>query len=102
MDSVMSAARKYSRKVQQKIAIWYSDRERIAAEVEEQHALDVRRKTRLRLYECANATCCQKLRVASDTLQAEHVHVDPDTFEERRYPFILRTPVLVTSQTAPF
>jgi hypothetical protein len=62
-----------------------------SAMLEAEHAVQVRQKTRLRLYECA---CGQKVRVASDHFIAEHVHVDPDTLTESRMPFVLRTPVL--------
>ena len=58
----------------------------------EAHAVEVRRKTRLRLYVCA--TCGKRLRVADDNLAAEHVHVDPDTLAESRVPFVRVTPVL--------
>jgi len=66
-----------------------SSRSVIAAE---EHAVEVRMKTRLRLYTCAG--CGKKIRVADDSLTAEHVHVDPDTLTESRAPFVRVTPVL--------
>lgn len=72
-------------------------REQNDHECEEQHKADVRRKTRLRLYECAE--CSKKLRVADDHLTAEHVHVDPETLAETRAPFILKT---VQLESLPF
>jgi len=98
----MAQAKKYSRRVQVKIAQWYSDRERMAAEAEQTAAMEKRTKCRLRLWECEDTSCGKKLRVADDFLTAEHVHVDPETFVETRHRFVLRTPVLVTSATAPF
>ena len=67
-------------------------------EAAQAHAVAVRRTTRLRLWECA--ACRLKLRGASDTLTVEHVHVDPDTLAEARYPFVLVTPIL--NPSTPF
>jgi hypothetical protein len=55
-------------------------------------AIEVRRKTRLRLYECE--ACGKKLRVADDELSAFHRHTDPDTLESTMYAFVLKTPKL--------
>lgn len=63
-----------------------------SVEAAEVHAIEVRRKTRLRLYECAE--CNDKLRKASDHWRGEHIHVDPDTMQEFRAPYVLITPVL--------
>lgn len=66
-----------------------------SVEAAEVHAIEVRRKTRLRLYVCAE--CGQKLRASTDSLVIEHVHVDPDTMAESRVPFVRVTPVLNAS-----
>lgn len=81
-----------------------SERQENAAEISAaeaaDHAIEVRRKTRMRLYVCSG--CGQKLRAATDDLTAMHKHVDPDTDEETLHPFELRTPRLITKKSVPF
>lgn len=83
------SGRPYGHRTARKIAQWYKEREENAAGAELEAAVETRKKTRLRLYECAD--CGKKLRVADDHLVAEHVHVDPETLAEARAPFILKT-----------
>jgi hypothetical protein len=71
-----------------------------AAMTAEEHAIEVRRKTRLRLYTCANPDCGKRIRVADDHLDASHNHVDPDDGSLRVFPFVLQTPIL--QQSTPF
>jgi hypothetical protein len=96
------AKKQLSSRVRRKIAQWYSDREAGAAAAEIESALEVRTKTRLRLWECEESACGKKLRVADDNLRAYHEHVDADTGEVALVPFVLRTPILVTSSSVPF
>lgn len=66
-----------------------------AAEV---HAVDVRRKTRLRLFQCAE--CGRKRRAATDSEEDYHLHVDPDSGAERFVPYKLQT--IILRPVAPF
>jgi hypothetical protein len=63
-----------------------------------ERAIEVRRHTRLRLYQCVG--CGKKIRVADDHLDASHNHLDPDDGTLRVYPFALQTPVL--REATPF
>jgi ABC-type ATPase with predicted acetyltransferase domain len=61
--------KRLSRRVAQKIAIWYTDREAFHYYAEMEEKVEKRKRSRLRLWECPN--CGQKLRAATDTLQVE-------------------------------
>lgn len=58
-----------SRRVKQKIAIWYAERDERAYYSELETKIEKRKRSRLRLWQCPG--CKQKLRAATDTLRVE-------------------------------